>query len=106
MIKKKNHTLTKEEIISFLRDNKNLFKKKYHIEKIALFGSYSRNEAQENSDIDLAYEMEPKEKMGYLEFLAIEKFLTQKFKKPIELVDLKYMNPIIKLKAEKELTYV
>ncbi|HEM3613119.1 TPA: nucleotidyltransferase domain-containing protein [Streptococcus suis] len=30
---------------------------KYHLSKVYLFGSYARNEADENSDVDLAVDM-------------------------------------------------
>jgi len=45
--------LTQEEILHFLRDNKELFAEKYSLEKIGLFGSFARNEQTEDSDIDL-----------------------------------------------------
>ena len=48
--------MTKNEIISYLKTNKNEFAKKYQITKLALFGSYSRDENRDDSDIDIAIE--------------------------------------------------
>jgi len=48
--------MTKNEIITYLKEHKNDFKTKYQISKLALFGSYSRNENRDNSDIDIAIE--------------------------------------------------
>ncbi len=45
--------LDKKNIISTLQDNLVLLKEKYPLESIGLFGSYSRNEQSELSDIDL-----------------------------------------------------
>jgi predicted nucleotidyltransferase len=48
--------MTKNEIIDYLKENKDRFAKKYQILKIALFGSYSRDENRDDSDIDIAIE--------------------------------------------------
>ncbi len=48
--------MTKDEIISYLKEHKNEFAKKYKISKLALFGSYSRDENRDDSDIDIAIE--------------------------------------------------
>jgi len=42
--------MTKEAIINYLTSHKKEFAQKYNIEKIGLFGSYARGEAEENSD--------------------------------------------------------
>ena len=46
-------SLTKQHIIDTLQINMDLLKAKYPIERVGLFGSYSRNEQNEHSDIDL-----------------------------------------------------
>jgi len=48
----------KEQILSYLSSVKEKYKKEGFIIK-ALFGSYSRNEADENSDIDILVEATP-----------------------------------------------
>ena len=50
--------LTKNTIVSKLKDIQPIFKKEGFIIK-ALFGSYSRNDANENSDIDILVEVTP-----------------------------------------------
>ena len=45
--------ITRSEILQFLRLNKDLFKEKYNVVKIGIFGSYSREEQTDNSDIDI-----------------------------------------------------
>ena len=44
---------TKEDITKILRTNRSKLLKKYPIKEIALFGSYSRDEQKEDSDIDI-----------------------------------------------------
>lgn len=45
--------LTKDEIMRRIRDNSQILRSRYPIESIALFGSYARDEQNENSDIDI-----------------------------------------------------
>lgn len=48
--------MTKAEIVVYLKEHKNYFAKKYQISKLALFGSYSRDENRDDSDVDIAIE--------------------------------------------------
>ena len=45
--------MNKEIILNCLKNNLQQFKEKYNIEQIGLFGSYARDEATEESDIDI-----------------------------------------------------
>ncbi len=45
--------MNKEIILNYLKTHKDDFMQKYGIEKIALFGSFAREEAKEDSDIDI-----------------------------------------------------
>lgn len=49
--------MRRELILSKLRALKPELQKKYPLESIALFGSYARDEADENSDVDLLVEL-------------------------------------------------
>ena len=51
--------MTKKDILDFLKSNQEYFQKKYNIKEIGLFGSYARDEADENSDIDIFVTMKP-----------------------------------------------
>jgi len=48
--------MTKNKIITYLKEHKDDFMKKYQISKLALFGSYSRDENRDDSDVDIAIE--------------------------------------------------
>ncbi len=45
--------LKKEKILKFIKLNRETLEEQFFVEKIALFGSYARNEQTEKSDIDL-----------------------------------------------------
>ena len=49
---------SRDQILAFLRQNKKLFRDRYHIIRIGLFGSYARGDQNVNSDIDLLVEFE------------------------------------------------
>jgi len=51
--------MTKEQILEYLKEHKDEFEKKFNIERIALFGSYARGDANSNSDIDIFVKMPP-----------------------------------------------
>jgi|APLow6443716910_1056828.scaffolds.fasta_scaffold64311_1 hypothetical protein len=46
------------EIKLLLQSNKQYLIKKYNLKSLALFGSFARNEATENSDIDILVEFD------------------------------------------------
>ena len=94
--------MTKEYILEFLRANKELFREKYNVTKIGLFGSYARNEAKEESDIDLIVQM-PSTFDLYYDF---KEFLEEKFQKRIDLGYEKSIRPFIKQSIQKDIIYV
>jgi predicted nucleotidyltransferase len=49
--------IQQNEIITYLKENKDLFQRQFNIIKIGIFGSFARNEQTENSDIDIIFEM-------------------------------------------------
>ncbi|HKZ64768.1 MAG TPA: nucleotidyltransferase family protein [Chitinophagaceae bacterium] len=46
-----------QNILQILRQHKPDLQKKYPVSKLGVFGSYARGEATENSDIDIAVEI-------------------------------------------------
>lgn len=98
--------MTREAILIFLKAKKEELKQMFDIDEIGLYGSYSRGDYREGSDIDIVYVLREGSKFGYYDYLHLGEILSRQFKKKIELVNYKYMNPIIKKKAEKEIIYV
>jgi predicted nucleotidyltransferase len=94
---------SKTEIISFLKSHKNEFKEKFGVEKIGLFGSYARNEANENSDIDIVIESNQKD-FENREKLRI--FLESYFGISVDIGYLSSLRGFIREEISKELVYV
>ena len=92
----------KNKIITFLTQNKQQIQEKYKVNKIALFGSFARDEATENSDIDILVDMTP----SFDNFFDLKYFLEDEFKTPVDLGKEKNMRLFIKNKIQKDLIYV
>jgi predicted nucleotidyltransferase len=93
---------TKDQILNFLKQNKQQIKDKYKVNKIALFGSFARDEATENSDIDILVDMAP----SFDNFFDLKYFLEDEFNTKVDLGKEKNMRQFIKNKIQEDLIYV
>lgn len=59
--------MNRETILNKLKILKPILQKKYPLESMALFGSYARNEADENSDVDLLVELNGKMGINFID---------------------------------------
>lgn len=81
----KKELYTQSEVLEKLREFKSAHGEEYGIEVLGLFGSYSRNEQSEGSDIDVAVKLkEP----SLLRFIGLEQNLQKSFKAKVHLVSL------------------
>ena len=97
---------TRDEIISFIARNKNLFRKKFYITKIGIFGSYARGEQNKDSDIDLIVEFEDNTPNLYDLKLELKQFFRSNLGTDIDICREKYIKPRIKAEILKETIYV
>ena len=51
--------MTKFDVLNYLREHYQEFHNQYNVEKIGLFGSYARDEATQDSDVDIFVIMKP-----------------------------------------------
>lgn len=90
-----------------LHKNKGVLEREFGILHIGIFGSVATGTADRQSDIDLFYDLE---KGKFLTLRQLEAF-EQRVKRilqseKVELVNLRYMNPIVRHRAEKHFIYV
>jgi len=71
---------------------------------IGLFGSFSRNEENNESDIDILYEFG--NKISLFDIIDMKDTLKQRLNKNIDLVSKKYLNKNIKPQVEKDLKII
>ena len=89
----------------FLVQNKNLFRDKYHIIRIGLFGSYARDEQNIDSDIDLLVEFEDNTQELYELKLQLKDFFLKTLGMEIDICREKYIKPRFKKQILKETIY-
>ncbi len=100
--------MTKNIILNYLKNKKEELRNKYGIISLGLYGSYARDEATDNSDIDIFYERDSNfELESGLEFMNINQQFANDLHVPkVDFVSLSFMNPIIKHYAKKDFIYV
>ena len=96
--------LNKDEILLRLRSKKSAIKSKYPVKNIALFGSYARNQAEPNSDIDLLVEFDGPIGWEIVDLVEdLEKILEAH---KVDLVSKRALKPHYRPYIEKDLIYV
>ena len=98
----KEVAMTKEDILGFLREHKDELYQKYAVTKIGLFGSYAKDMADEQSDIDLAITTNKKDF-----FLRddLREHLQNHFKVPVDIGYFDSFREFYKQKIAPEILY-
>lgn len=95
--------ISKNDILSKLRELKPTLYKEYAVKEIGLFGSFSDDSFSENSDIDLLVELE--RPIGW-KFFSLELYLEKIFNRKIDLVTKNALKDQIKDSILKQVNYV
>ena len=95
--------VTKQDILSKLREIKPKLRQEYAVKEIGLFGSFSNDSANDNSDIDLLVELE--KPIGW-KFFSLEIYLEKIFGRRIDLVTENALKDQIKDNILKQVNYV
>ncbi len=102
-----NYIMNKSNILKILEEQKQVLSSQFHILKIGLFGSYANDTNAVDSDLDLIFELEEGKYLGLKEFYDLEQFIQNLFDiKQVDLVNQRYLNPIIATEVEKSVIYV
>lgn len=96
---------TRDQILTFLAQNKKLFRDRYHIIRIGLFGSYARGEQTTKSDVDLLVEFEENTQDLYDLKIQIKDFFKDNLGIKVDICREKYIKPRIKSAILKETVY-
>ncbi len=96
--------MTTNELILRLREVKYILRNRFGIEEIALFGSYARGEARDDSDIDIAItKMDIKN--GF-DIIDAKNYLQDYLQKPVDIGTFKSMKTFVKNRIKKDFIYV
>ena len=94
----------KKEILSLLADHKKELLN-YGVLEIGLFGSYVRDEATKESDIDLLVDIS-KDKKTFRNFMALSYYLEELLGEKVELITKQSLSPYIGPHILKTVEYV
>ena len=95
--------MTKDDILNFLKSKKEFLQDEFSIEKIGLFGSFARDEATKDSDIDFVIVTSKK---SFSNRYRLKKYLEQELKKEVDLGYLDSLRTFIKNRIKNEIIYV
>ena len=96
--------MTQSELLMKLANVKHELKQQFGIEEIALFGSYARDEAREESDVDIVI-LKSSKKNFFLRMKAID-FLKEYLQRDIDMGYFDSMKTFIKNRIQKDLIIV
>jgi hypothetical protein len=96
--------MEKKDIIRILKNYKKEFANRYNILTIGIFGSVARDEAGEESDVDIVVRIsEP----DFFILAGIKNDLEDRLNKSVDIVSYKdSMNPFLKMRIDSEAVYV
>lgn len=97
--------MTRNEIMDLLTQHKAELRQTYGVQEIALFGSYARQSAREDSDIDIAVELDD-DKKTLTNFFGLKRFLEERLGMRIDLGIKSAMKPLVRKAAQEEMLYV
>ncbi|MBI1870666.1 MAG: nucleotidyltransferase family protein [Chlamydiae bacterium] len=95
--------MTRDEILHFLQRHKAELKTNFGVVSIGLFGSYARNEAREESDIDILVDIVSPNK--FRSFFNLNHFLESSFKKKVDLGLESSLKEFIRRRIQKDVIY-
>ena len=94
--------VSKKALENKLKELKPLLEKQYKVKKLGYFGSYARNEANEDSDVDILVEFSGD--VGW-EFLDLKDFLENNLNTEVDLVTMNALKPQLKDEILKDVIY-
>lgn len=94
---------TKEELISLIKLHADELRSAFGVQSLCLFGSVSRDEQTENSDVDICVDMQPKIYM----LVRLRRFLEDILQCSVDVVRIhKHINPYLLKEINRDGIYI
>ncbi len=97
---------TKKEILAFLKDKKSSYFASFRLTKLGLMGSFSRNQAGRNSDIDLIVEFETGTQNLSDLTEKLRKSIKRQFRREVDICREKYIKPYYKKNILRDAIFI
>ena len=97
---------TLEDLKRQLELLKPVLKKKFQVDTIGIFGSYSQNCQNSKSDLDILVTFQEPNDIDLIDFIALKQFLSRKLKVKVDLVQKDALKTRIKDRILQETIYV
>ncbi len=95
--------MNQNDILRQIKQNKQKLKDKYHLSRIGFFGSFARDNATENSDVDIVVEMPP----NLFMMVHLKEELQEILHRKVDIIRYREnMNAFLKERIDKETVYV
>ncbi len=95
---------TLQDVQEVLQAHKEELRKRYGVKRIGVFGSYSRGEQREDSDVDVLVEFE--KPVGLIDFVRLREYLESLLGVKVDLVTKRALKKRIKERVLQEVKYV
>lgn len=95
---------SRQNILASLKNLKKEVAKEYSVKTIGVFGSVARDEQTGQSDIDLLVEFS--KPVGFITFMRLENFLSERLGNKVDLVTADSLKPVIRQDVLSEVIYV
>jgi predicted nucleotidyltransferase len=97
--------MTRDEALARLRSHEHELRSS-GINALFLFGSTSRNETRDDSDVDLLCDLNDSDNLGLLEFIRLKDRMSDVLALPVDLIERRTVRPRISERIEPELVRV
>jgi len=98
--------MNKQDILQILKSQQEEYLNRFGVIFVGIFGSFARDEARDDSDIDILYKIEKDKKLSMFSYLKLLSELENSFKRKVDLVRDETIKPQIKRYIYQDLTYV
>jgi predicted nucleotidyltransferase len=97
---------SQQEILQFISNNRSVLRKKFHITRIGIFGSYARKEQTSQSDIDLIVDFENNTQDIFELKLQLKQYFKEQFKIDVDICRERCIKPRFRKRIENEAIFI
>jgi hypothetical protein len=103
---KRNKVNSRQEVLNYIDSHRDHFRTAFHVRRIALIGSFARDEQTAESDVDLLLDLEEGTPNIYQLKRDLKEELERQFGRPVELASERYLKPYYRKQILQEAIYV